>query len=314
MKITNILRISSIFAIMLLSLWFSLLQTDPLVFLYSGHDTESLILWQLRLPRTLTGFVSGALLALAGSLMQLLLRNPLADPYALGISSGSAFFTLLLMLIGCREHALFLGSILGAMCSMGIIILLSRRHHYKSHALLLSGIAIAYALSAGISLLLLLSKNNTIQSMLFWLSGDLNTVSVPYGAIAILSIGSFLCVISAPYLNILLRGETKAALLGVNVSALHVFLFLLSSVFTAAAVSISGCVGFIGLLIPHFTRHLTHNNYHVMLPLNIILGGSFLVFADTLARLLLNPLQIPVGIITALFGVPIYLWLVIRCS
>lgn len=290
---------------------FSLVQNDHFFTFFSNlsQTDQSFIFWKLRLPRTLTAFVSGALLALAGTLMQLLLQNPLADPYALGISSGAALTTLLFMYFGVPLEFLIFGAWGGSLFSIALILALASQHKFQSYALLLCGVAIAYALSALISLILLLSSDATLHSMLFWLAGDLNEAQMPYLEGTILITGTLICLGLAPGLNILSRGEISAKTLGLRVKLYQIFLFLLSSLFTAAAVSISGCIGFIGLLVPHLTRALIAFDYRYILPLNVLLGGSLLVFADTVARTILSPQQIPVGIITALFGLPIYLWL-----
>lgn len=303
---------TSLFAFSIFCIGFSLFKGSTALTwtdIFVAQTDAQFIFWQIRFPRTVTAFVCGGLLALAGTLMQLLLQNPLADPYALGISGGAAFCTLLLMLFGASVMTLFLGAWAGSILTILLIFILAKKHSFKPHALLLAGIAIAYGFSAGISCLLLLSNDANLHSMLFWLTGDLNDAVMPYLGISVLSIGFILCMLLAPGLNILLRGEKEAQSLGLASEFYRYTLFLLSSLFTATAVTISGCIGFIGLLIPHVTRRLVGFDHRIILPLSILLGGSLLTLADTFARSLFSPQQIPVGILTAALGVPIYIWL-----
>ena len=272
-------------------------------------DQFNTIFLQLRLPRTIAAFVSGGLLALAGSLMQLLLQNPLADPYVLGVSGGAALFTLLMMLFGVSEYWLLGGAWLGSLLTIALVFLLARKQRWQAQALLLSGIAIACGFSACISFILLLSPAARLHSMLFWLSGDLNDARFPWLGLAILGIGLISCMLLAPGLNLLSRGEKPARALGLSSEKYRIALYLLSSLFAASAVTIAGCVGFIGLIIPHLTRMLVGSDHRIMLPISMLLGGSLLTIADTFARSLFTPQQIPVGIIMALIGVPAFVWL-----
>lgn len=280
--------------------------------LFADFEQFNTIILQLRLPRTLTAFVCGGLLALAGSLMQLLLRNPLADPYILGISGGAALFTLLMMLFGVSEYWLMGGAWFGSLCTIILILMLARKHQFQSHALLLSGIAIACGLSACISLILLLTPDASIRSMLFWLSGDLNGTHIPWLGMIILTTGFVICMLLAPGLNIFGRGEQEAQALGLASKKYRILLYLLSSLFTATAVTLAGCIGFIGLIIPHLTRMFVGFDHRIALPISVLLGGSLLMLADTLARTLIAPQQLPVGILTAIIGVPIFVALLQR--
>jgi iron complex transport system permease protein len=277
--------------------------------LFSDQGQINAILFDLRLPRTLTAFVCGGLLALAGSLMQLLLQNPLADPYALGISGGAAFFTLLMMLLGAGEMGLIGGAWFGSLLTIVLMLLLSKKHGWQTHTLLLSGIAIAFGFSACISFLLLMTADHSLHGMLFWLSGDLNDARLPWLGLSILSVGLLICLWLAPGLNILMRGEKEAAALGLACQRYRIALYLLSSLFTATAVTLAGCIGFIGLIIPHFARMLAGFDHRIVLPVSMLLGGSLLTIADTCARTWFAPQQLPVGILTALLGIPLFLWL-----
>lgn len=281
--------------------------------LFAKNHEFSTLFWQLRLPRTLSAFVSGGLLALAGALMQVLLENPLADPYALGISSGAAFATLIGILLGLSADQCLSAAWIGSLLVMGLMMLLNRRHDWHTQTLLLTGMTLACGLSAAISFLLLTSTNTDIHSMLFWLSGDLNAINIPWLGIIALSIGFISSVYLAPSCNLLMHGEREARALGLNSSRYRFVLYLLCSFFTATAVTIGGCIGFVGLIVPHFTRLVFGADHRTLLPFSILLGGSLVTLADLLARTLLSPQQIPVGILMACLGVPLLIGRLWKC-
>src|SRR3990167_5083601 len=241
--------------------------------LYNDYGQFNTIFLQIRLPRTVTAFTSGGLLALSGALMQLLLQNPLADPYVLGISSGAAFFTLLLMLAGASPNLLLAGAWAGSVLTAALIVMLARRHQWQTQTLLLTGIAIGGAFGAGISLILTLSPDTSLHSMLFWLTGDLNDARLSVSSIFILAVGIVICWLAAPALNILGRGEREAQALGLAVTPFRIFLFLFSSFFAATAVTQAGCIGFVGLIVPHYARRLTGYDHRIMLPASVLMGG-----------------------------------------
>lgn len=271
-----------------------------------GHQS---LLLHLRLSRTVTAFTSGGLLALAGALMQLLMQNPLADPALLGITSGAALGSLLVMWLGMSSEWLVSGAWAGSLCSMLFIFLLAKKHAWQSHTLLLTGIAFAFALAAAVNVLLLFSPENQIHSMLFWLAGDLNTAQLPWFSLALLIMGVIIGWFCAPGFNLLLRGEMEATCLGLPIKPYRIGLYLLSALFTAAAVTLGGSIGFIGLLVPHFTRELIGFDHHYVLPISVLLGGSIVTLADTCARSWFTPQQLPVGIFISLIGAPLFIWL-----
>lgn len=274
--------------------------------LLHNHDG---ILLDLRLPRTLTAFVCGSLLALAGSLMQLLLQNPLADPYVLGISGGAAFATLLCLLLGLSEQWLMTSAWLGSLGAIALILCLSRQHQWRSNTLLLTGIALACGFSALISFILMISPASKLHNMMFWLNGDLNDATMPWLASGLLIVGLAVCYALAPGLNLFARGEVEARALGLHTRQYQFALFLLSSLFTAAAVTLAGCIGFIGLIIPHIIRAWAGFDQRTALPLTALGGGIFLTVADTGTRSLFAPQQVPVGLVMAILGVPTFIWL-----
>ncbi|MBA3662467.1 MAG: iron ABC transporter permease [Gammaproteobacteria bacterium] len=303
----------------LFSVFFSLLQGSTAIPVQTLLLPNALGEWhpvlsQIRLPRTLGAFVSGGLLSLAGILMQLLLQNPLADPYILGISGGAAFVTLLMMLFATTAFSMGFSALMGALLTIMMILLFAKKHRWHSHTLLLIGMALACIFSAGISFILILSPDKNLHSMLFWLTGDLNGRDFPYGALTVLSGGLFISQLLAPGFNILARGEREALVLGLAVQRYRIGLYFLSAALTATAVTLAGCIGFVGLIIPHLTRRLVGVDHRVLIPLATALGGSLVVIADTLARTLFAPTQLPVGIVIAFIGIPFFIWLLPKPS
>lgn len=304
-----------------LSLWFALSQGSLDITaaelwraLRGGHDgTTYLVIHELRLPRALSAFAVGGLLALSGALLQVLLRNPLADPYVLGISGGAAVAALLSMLGGLGAGWLRGNAFLGAILSMFVVFGLSRAGStWTQNRLLLTGVVVASGWGAVISLILALAPAAQVQGMLFWLIGDLSYATHPGVAATALAAGLALSLWFARPLNLLMRGEPVAAALGGNPARLRFLIYLLASCLTAMAVTLAGSVGFVGLVIPHILRLAGGSDHRFLLPASVLLGGVFLTVADTLARSLIAPAQLPVGVLTALLGVPVFLFLLAR--
>lgn len=297
-----------------LSIFFSLVKGSTsigwLQLFDASHSLAHEIIFNIRLPRTCCAFVTGGLLALAGALMQVLLRNPLADPYVLGTSGGAAIATLLLLLYGVTGIELTLGAWAGSLVSILAVFALSQhKNRWNPDHLILLGIALASGFSAIISLILLISPEHMLRGMLFWLVGDLSESHLPFLAMSILLIGLLFSTSLGSELNILIRGEKEAMALGINVRRLKIKLFLLSSIFTASAVTLAGCIGFIGLIVPHLFRLVFGYDHRLLLPGCALLGGTLLTIADTLSRTLFAPQQLPVGIVMVLIGIPIFLFL-----
>ncbi|MDH5230231.1 MAG: iron ABC transporter permease [Gammaproteobacteria bacterium] len=282
--------------------------------LWTHQDTVlSQVLWELRIPRALSAYVTGALLALAGVLMQVLLRNPLADPYVLGISGGAAVAVLAGMLFGAGVLLLNLGAFLGALISTLIVFALSHgKGSWTPTRLLLTGVVVAAGWGALISFILAIAPERDLPGMLFWLMGDLSYASMPGLASLLLFFGLITSWFFARDLNMLIRGELSASALGVSVLGLRRLLFFLAALLTASAVTTAGSVGFVGLIVPHMVRLLMGSDHRILIPASVLLGGSLLCLADTLARSLIAPQQLPVGVITALIGVPVFLFLLNR--
>lgn len=272
------------------------------------------ILLQLRGPRVVAAFIVGGLLALAGTLMQTLVRNPLADPFILGTSGGAATGALLgLTIFHLDGPMLSLTALVGATLSAFLVFgLAAQNGHWSATRLLLTGVVIATGWGAVISFLLVTRSANDIQSIMFWLLGDLSRVqSFTAGGITLVA-GLCITLIMAPRLDILSQGDLRAATLGVPLRRTQTVLFLLSSALTAAAVAIAGTIGFIGLITPHLVRLLGARGHRNVAVCATLFGGALLAFADTAARSWLTPTQLPVGVVTALFGVPFFLYLLRR--
>lgn len=271
------------------------------------------LVWRLRLPRAAAAWTVGALLSLSGCLMQVLLRNPLADPYILGVSGGASFAALLGMTLGVSAAILPALAWAGALVSILVVFSLARGEGpWSGTRLLLTGVVTASGWAALISLLLTLGPDGSLRGMLFWLIGDLSYASLPMWAVAILLIIFLLCMGMARSLNVLAMGETTARLLGEPTRKLLWVVYLLASVLTATAVSIAGNIGFVGLIVPHLMRLMVGSDHRVLFPAAAMFGGLFLVLSDTLARTVLSPRQLPVGVVTALLGVPLFLLLLNR--
>ena len=273
------------------------------------------LVWRLRLPRAAAAWTVGALLSISGCLMQVLLRNPLADPYILGVSGGASFAALLGMTLGVSAAVLPGLAWGGALVSILIVFSLARGEGpWSGTRLLLTGVVTASGWAALISLLLTLGPDGSLRGMLFWLIGDLSYAKLPTWAPLVL-LGIFLlCMGLARSLNVLAMGETTARLLGEPTQKLLWVIYLLASVLTASAVSIAGNIGFVGLIVPHLMRLLVGSDHRILFPAAAMFGGLFLVLSDTLARTVLAPRQLPVGVVTALLGVPLFLLLLNRAK
>jgi len=280
-----------------------------------GGGVSGDLVRSLRLPRALTGFACGGLLALAGALLQVLLRNPLADPYVLGISGGAGIGALLAMVLDFAVAGINGCAFAGALGAMLLVFGLAHGDGgWTQSRLLLTGVIIAAGCGAVVTLILAVTPDDRLRGMLFWLMGDLSQGGEPQLAL-ILMLGALLVALPfARELNVLARGADVAQALGVDVRRLRGGVYILASLATAAAVTHAGAVGFIGLIVPHLVRLAAGNDQRLLLPASMLAGGSLLVIADTLARTILAPQQLPVGVLTALLGVPVFLFLLSRTA
>ena len=268
------------------------------------------IIWDLRLPRVLAAFACGGLLALAGLLLQVLLRNPLADPYILGVSGGAGVGALLAMLLGLGHILINVAALAGALAAVAIVFSLSfRAGGWNLYRLLLTGVVLSAGFGALTTLILTLAPASDVKGMLFWLMGDVSRAEESIHAWITLMALSAISLMFSRRLNVLSLGQMKARTLGIAVLPLQVGLYFCASVATVAALMLAGAIGFVGLIVPHAVRLLGINDFRWLLPLSILAGGGFLVVADTIARTVWAPQQLPVGVLTALLGVPILLLL-----
>lgn len=280
-----------------------------------SRNTVSII-WNLRLPRVLLAALIGASLALSGVSFQGLLRNPLADPYTIGVSSGAAVGATAAMFLRQLTGLNFpqmipLFAMAGAFAALFFIYNMAKiGGKVPVVTLILGGVVVSSFLSAIISLLMVLSGEN-MHGIYFWLSGGLILRSWPHlwFVLPYLILGFIVLFFYARELNVLLMGEEVALTLGINVERTKKVLLFVASVVTAAAVSVSGMIGFVGLIIPHAVRIITGPDHRVLLPASALVGASFLVWSDVAARTLLAPQELPVGIITAFVGAPFFIYL-----
>ena len=274
------------------------------------------IVWELRLPRVLTSMVVGSALAVAGATFQGLLRNPLADPYVLGTASGAALGAAIAVVIPVRVAFLGFGllhglAFLGALAAVFTVYRLSRIGGMSAlTSLLLTGYAVGSLLAAGLAMAMYVS-GAALRQIFSYLLGGLDTAGWPQlaGAVPLVAIGTALVLLRARALNGLLLGEEAAAHLGVDVRRERAILLALASLITAAAVAVSGLIGFVGLVVPHVVRLLVGPNARLVLPLSALGGAALLAYADLAARLLG---EIPVGVVTAVIGAPFFLFLLRR--
>ena len=271
------------------------------------------IVLDLRLPRALTAFGVGGLLAVAGVLMQVLLRNPLAEPYILGTSGGAAVAALLAMIFGLGAALVDLSAFAGALLATLLVFSIAQGSgNWTPTRLLLTGVVLAAGFSAATTLLLALSPDQNLRGMLFWLVGDLSFSYAPARALALLAAITAAGLLSARQLNVLARGDLQASIVGLPVHGFRLAIFAVTALATAISVTTVGVIGFIGLVVPHLVRIVAGSDHRVVLPASALAGGTLLIVADTLARSVLAPRQLPVGALTATIGVPLFLILMSR--
>ena len=281
-------------------------------------DQETLnTLLALRLPRVIVAFLMGGALGASGAVLQGIFRSPLADPYILGISSGAALLVASGLLFGINLFSLTVPalSFAGAVATGGLVVLLGRGWHgLQPERLLLAGIGVGFFLSATLMLLMTIASNDGLKQAFLWMSGDLSMVdfgAVPFGLFFIL-IGLALAFYHHKGLNALTLGDEVAYSLGFNPVSERLWLFMAASLMTAAAVSMGGVVGFIGLVVPHIVRRHIGSDAKTVLPLSVVSGGTLLCLADTLGRTVAAPLELPSGVVAAFIGAPYFIFLLQR--
>lgn len=278
------------------------------------------IVWRVRMPRVLLAALAGAGLALVGVAMQAMVRNPLADPYLLGVSSGASMGAVSVIAFGALafagELALPLGAFGGALAAcMAVYFLAYANGRLLATRLILGGVAIAYCLGGVTSLIVLTADQRELaNSVLTWTLGSLagtrwDELGLPA---ALLAIGAALLLTQARSLNALLSGEESAATLGVDTTRTRRWLFVLVSLVTGVLVALTGPIGFVGLIVPHVTRMLVGAEHRSVLPVAALLGAIFLVWVDVFSRITFAPAEVPVGVITSLLGGPFFVWMLCR--
>ncbi|MDB5992001.1 MAG: ABC-type transport system, permease component [Herbaspirillum sp.] len=288
-------------------LWYGIRQ------IWHGQPDIAGALLQLRLERAGSAFVTGAMLALAGVLMQALLRNPLADPYVLGVSGGAAVGALLAMLLAGAAWMIDAAAFGGALLVALLLFALAHRDLRGAQGgsepslLLLTGVIVASGCGALVTLMLSLAPDGRLRGMVFWLIGDLSGAQWRWLPWLILSGALLVACRAARAINVLAMHAQSAATLGIRVAALQRGLFALAALLTASAVAGAGSIGFVGLIVPHACRFALGPDHRLLLPAATLSGGIFLMLADTAARTLVAPQQLPVGVITVLIGAPLFL-------
>ena len=274
---------------------------------------EKTIIFSIRLPRIIFAGIVGAALSTAGVVFQALLRNPLADPYILGISGGSAVGAIIGIVIGAGFLPFSIPA-LALLCAALTVSLVFAIGRTNPNTLLLAGVIVNAFFSAIIMFLISMSTSAELHNITFWLMGDLSLAAS--GEIIMtgifLIIGFAVIYLEARPLNLIVTGEETAMQLGVNVERTKIWLFLAASLITGLAVSFSGIIGFVGLIIPHIMRMLCGSDHRLLLPASFLFGASFLIVADTIARTIIPHTELPVGVITAMCGAPYFIYLLRR--
>ena len=279
-----------------------------------GMDPQSQIIWNIRMPRTIVGALVGINLSLSGAILQAIMRNPLADPHIIGISSGAGLAGVVIMILfPALEYLItpvaFVGAMLAAIC----IYILAWKNGIKPVRIILAGVAVSAFLSAGISGLMIFYSDR-VHGALMWMVGGLAARSWPHVSIILpyAAIGLVLALASASYLNILQLGDEMARGLGVNVEVTRIVMTAIAALLSASAVSVVGLLGFVGLVVPHAARLLIGSDYRFLLPAAALLGVAIVTLSDTFARVIFAPIELPVGIIMAFLGAPFFLFLLRR--
>ncbi|KAF0120188.1 MAG: iron complex transport system permease protein [bacterium] len=288
--------------------------SDPV---HGWTDTDRVIVFQVRLPRIILAGIVGATLSVAGVVFQAIFRNPLADPYILGISSGSAVGAILAIISGAGLSFLSIpaASFCGALLTIFLVLSIARSgFRLQTNTLLLAGVIVGSFFSAIIMFLVSITQDERLHSIIFWLMGDLSLSK--YNEIIIVTpfviVGCLIIYLHAHPLNLIVTGEETALQLGVEVERVKRLLLITASLITGVVVSVSGVIGFVGLIVPHMMRMVFGSDHRLLLPVSGLFGLSFLVVADTIARIVIAPVELPVGVITAIFGAPFFIYLLRR--
>jgi iron complex transport system permease protein len=282
------------------------------------ESTEQILL-NVRAPRVLLALLVGAALALAGTGFQGVLRNPLAEPYTLGVASGAAVGALTVILLGWQyawagNWTIPLAAFFTGLVTLWIVFILSKQEaRLKVETLILAGVVIQAFFGSVVSFLISMSRNS-MNEMMYWLMGSLALKDWTYSLVIApyLLIGIFILLMYGRELNLFSLGERHASHLGVNIERTKIIVLVTATLLTAAAVSVAGVISFVGLVIPHILRLLVGPDYRLLIPLSVIYGAIYVLWADTLSRMLLDPQVIPLGVITSILGAPFFAWLLVK--
>lgn len=281
---------------------------------YPDSSPESIVIWNIRLPRMILAGLVGMNLAVSGAILQGVMKNPLADPSIIGISSGAGLFGIVILVIFPQHQSLVpLAAFAGAMLAAAIIYILAWKGGIQPIRVILAGVAVSALFGAGISSVLVFYSDR-VHGALTFMNGSLSARSWPEVQIILpyTIIGIVLTILMAEKLNILILGDDVARSLGLNVEVTRLMGTAVAALLAASAVSVVGLLGFVGLIVPHSIRLLIGNDYKVMIPGSALLGATLVMLSDTFARTIFSPTEIPVGIIMAILGVPFFLFLLRR--
>lgn len=280
-------------------------------------STENII-WNVRVPRVILAFITGASLSLVGITMQTITKNNLADPYILGISSGASAGAVSVIILSNSYTFLKLltveqGAFIGALISIYMVFFISSKQIFNGSSLILTGVGVSAFFSACTTVIIYSSKNNSqLVTAMFWMTGSLSSASwdqLFYPLLFLFLI--FIAMIIYSYeLDILLMGDSSAKALGINTGWIKLFLIILSTLLTSIIVSLTGIIGFVGLVIPHISRKIIGYKHKYLTVFSVFAGGLFLVISDTFARTYFSPEEMPIGVITAFYGTPLFLWII----
>lgn len=277
-----------------------------------------IIIWRLRLPRIIMAVVAGIALGSSGAVMQVILRNPLADPYMLGIASSASFGASLALIFGIGffsgQYMVIGNAFIFSLLSSGIILMLSVKKNASPETMLLTGLALLFFFQAMTTILQFFGVSEAVKAAIFWSVGDLGKITWDKISIVlpIVAVGIALLIWKSWDLNVVNAGDESAKSLGLNISSLRIFTMVVSSLMVASVVSFVGTIGFIGLVAPHLVRMLVGTDNRYLVPASGLVGGVLLTLSDTVARTILTPIILPVGSVTAFLGVPLFMYLIIR--
>ncbi|MEG6567365.1 iron ABC transporter permease [Thermoanaerobacterium saccharolyticum] len=280
----------------------------------NGNSTDKMILLNLRFPRIIEAAFTGMGLSVTGTFFQGLLRNPMADPYVLGISSGAAFGASIAIVLGLGLFGLQFFAFASALVTIYLVYILSKKGpNVSMQTMLLAGIAISAFMSSIISLMMLLNHNEMSQ-IVFWTMGGFSLISWSqiFYTVPIIFIGCITLYMFSRDLNVMMTGEEIAEHLGIDTERVKKIILIVGSLITASSVSAGGIIGFVGLIVPHISRLIVGSDNRLLVPFSGIVGAAFLVLTDTLARTVMVPVEIPVGIITAACGGPFFIYLLVK--